>query len=798
MRSGLKCFFLVFLALLILTSLSQATDSPPNGAIALYQQLRNPAVGKEAFSVHDLVLTRDAAVFTLHSGTVCLVSPVNGVVTGAVFNGTGSISLETDSEMERAQIKLLTKEPALHEDFDKLVLRFSDLTADEIRKSSVVTPGNPADCKSGLLDDVSKKLRSPVRYNLAARLLRDVLAGETNGVFYAFIYGEKYSNRMLFVIDPHGVPELLMPSNQSSVPSIDIAPEEVALFTYDEKHFGVWYARHLKPEYAAGLATGTQQNAFVHAMNHTIDVSIERNGALSGTAATTIQSNVSRLQVVPFDLYEELRVESVTDASGQPLSFIQEDKHDDPQYSVLLAKPLHQGESATLITKYSGKDAVLKVADGAYFPVARDNWYPNTHMGDYANYDLTLRVPKELVTIATGKFLSESVQGDKSVTKWKSEVPLAVAGFNLGWFKEKSAKLQGADLEIAAYSNEQSGRSVLVPVAGLQHVLEEGMAAAAIYTNVFGPVPYSRFALTQQPATDFGQAWPGLVFLPITSFVATQLPVSSRTMGRELLWIVAHEVAHQWWGHTVGWSSYRDQWMSEGFAEFSASLYVQTALGEDDYFQFWKAQHRQLTERDAEGFRSLDVGPLMMGTRLRSAKAGFGTYDDLIYPKGAYVLHMLRMMMWTPQEKDAQFSATMHDFLETYRNKPASTEDFQHIVEKHMSPVMNLTHNGKMDWFFDEWVRGTQLPQYDFRYSLDRDKDGAVLLWIRIQQSNVSDDFQMLVPVYIETSNGQYAKLGAVAVKGNNSREGKLRLGKLDAMPKRALINYQYDVLCAE
>jgi aminopeptidase N len=236
--------------------------------------------------------------------------------------------------------------------------------------------------------------------------------------------------------------------------------------------------------------------------------------------------------------------------------------------------------------------------------------------------------------------------------------------------------------------------------------------------------------------------------------------------------------------------------MSEGFAEFSASLYVQKALSEDDYFQFWKSQHRLLTERDAEGFRSIDVGPLMMGTRLSSAKAGFETYRDLIYPKGAYVLHMLRMMMWTPQDKDDQFIATMHDFLETFRNKSASTEDFQHIVEKHMSPGMNLTHNGKMDWFFDEWVRGTAIPQYDFRYTLDRDKDGTVLLWLRIQQSNVSDDFQMLVPVYLETSNGQYAKLVEVAVKGNNFREGRLRLGKLDAMPKRALINYQYDVLC--
>src|SRR5208283_4292036 len=134
-------------------------------------------------------------------------------------------------------------------------------------------------------------------------------------------------------------------------------------------------------------------------------------------------------------------------------------------------------------------------------------------------------------------------------------------------------------------------------------------------------------------------------------------------------------------------------------------------------------------------------------------------YRNLIYPKGAFVLHMLRMMMWTPQEKDVGFSAMRGDLVNTYRDKPATTEDFQRIVEKHMTKSMDLTHNGKMDWFFDEWVRGTELPDYAFTYTLEKTPEGKVLLSWTLRQSNVSDGFQMPVPIYLEMANKQFAKL---------------------------------------
>src|SRR5205823_3420449 len=102
-----------------------------------------------------------------------------------------------------------------------------------------------------------------------------------------------------------------------------------------------------------------------------------------------------------------------------------------------------------------------------------------------------------------------------------------------------------------------------------------------------------------------------------------------------------------------------------------------------------------LTEKNQYGFRAIDVGPLTTGVRLISSKTG-DAYRRLVYPKGAFVLHMLRMMMWDSKTQDQRFKEMMRDFVQTYANKVATTEDFKAAVEKHMTKEMDLDHNGKM------------------------------------------------------------------------------------------------------
>ena len=257
--------------------------------------------------------------------------------------------------------------------------------------------------------------------------------------------------------------------------------------------------------------------------------------------------------------------------------------------------------------------------------------------------------------------------------------------------------------------------------------------------------------------------------------------------------VTPHEVSHQWWGHMVGWASYRDQWLSEGFADFSAGLYLQlTEPKPEKYLKYLDTAREEILTKNNFGFTANEAGPISMGLRLDTEHTA-GAYRHLIYPKGGYILHMLRGLMWDSKGGDQNFVAMMHDFVATHLYQSASTASFQAVVEKHMTANMDLGGNQKMDWFFEEWVNGTDIPRYKFDYQLVPEADGKVRLKASLTQSEVSDAFVMAVPIYLELENGNIGRLGTVVMKGNSSKPN-LEL-VLPQKPKRVMINQNYDVL---
>jgi aminopeptidase N len=86
--------------------------------------------------------------------------------------------------------------------------------------------------------------------------------------------------------------------------------------------------------------------------------------------------------------------------------------------------------------------------------------------------------------------------------------------------------------------------------------------------------------------------------------------------------VAPHEVTHQWWGHEVGFNSYRDQWMSEGFADMSASIYIQLIENHNKFLEFWNDERTLLLERNKEGFRAIDAGPVTMGYCMSNDRTG--------------------------------------------------------------------------------------------------------------------------------------------------------------------------------
>ena len=146
----------------------------------------------------------------------------------------------------------------------------------------------------------------------------------------------------------------------------------------------------------------------------------------------------------------------------------------------------------------------------------------------------------------------------------------------------------------------------------------------------------------------------------------------------------AHEVAHQWWGIGVDFATYHDQWLSEGLSNFSGLWYLHAARRDSDrYFATLRRWRSEIFARRDE------PSPIWLGYRASSSKDELG-YQVLIYQKGAWVLHMLRVLMLELRTaKDDRFTAMMREFYHTYRGRRASTEDFRHVVEQHIGMDMD-------------------------------------------------------------------------------------------------------------
>jgi hypothetical protein len=781
-----------------------AADNPaPANSDPTYQQLRNLTLGGEAVSVSNFDLKRDAGTFHLRSGTVCFVTPVQSKVTGAVFTGDGNFVLDPPLESERKSLKLLTKEDQFSENFSQAVLRFTDSTYDDIKKG-----GSPASggCDVGLLKDSQNTTRHKFKDNMEARILQDVSSPEPGGLFVAFIHGKRYSGKELYQIDPNS------------------GSGQVSFMTYDENKAGNWASFNISRDHPPGTVGKP-----IHIEHQQLEATFEKSGKLLGKSTTDMVARRKGLRVVGFALFRSLRVQSVT-ANGQAISFIQEDKNEDANFAVILPKAVAEGEKFSVTTTYEGKDAVISTGGGNYFPVARDDWYPNDPdggLGEYALYDMTLRIPKGMKMAATGILVSESNDGGQNVTVWKSESPQTVAGFSFGKFKVEEAKLTKPEYFIQSYANEESPDWV----KSLQHsvgdelpsqgshmgsevalgsmsttslnkkALAEGEMAVQLYTDYFGPSLFKHMQLTQQTACNFGQSWPELVWIPICYYFDTTVRHSlGLDWGDRGYWkvVTPHEVAHQWWGHTVGFASGRDQWMSEGFSDMSASLYISMVeKNPKKFIEFWNDERTLLLERNAQGFRAIDVGPLTMGYRADNSRTGFDVTRRLIYPKGAYILHMIRMMLWDRKTGDQNFKEAMQDFVKTYSGKAATTEDFKAVMEKHMTQEMDLDGNHRLDWFFNEYVFGTALPAYKIDYTFGKDANGDVVFGFKVTQSGVDDKFRMLIPIYLELADGRTVNLGRAHLTGNSSVDQKVPLKGLKDAPKRALVNYNDDVLAS-
>jgi aminopeptidase N len=555
----------------------------------------------------------------------------------------------------------------------------------------------------------------------------------------------------------------------------------VQLLRQVSRGFELWTSFHLPGD------QGPIRRALIDSVASKIDVTLDKKGKLSGYAEIEFTSLADGARVLYVRLASALRVSKIIANGGAELKFIQEDRKKDADLWVILPKPLAKDEKSTWKIEYAGDDVVESAGGGNFYVGNRTNWYPKLDVPgdpftDRQVYQLRLQSPKDFTLVATGKLIKRSTEGKIEISEWNTETPYTVVGFNYGKFKTKSVNEKGTELTV--YANESLndelkemqmiandpnaaslGISGAISTTGMVNTaLTETLNSVRVYTHFFGALPYPAISVTQQPSSSFGQSWPTLVFMPYIAFldatVRNQWGISHDKSTRQFLEQVGpHETAHQWWGHLVGTKTYHDEWLSEGFAEYSAGLYLHVAGGDDKFRAYLEGEKESITAPlNNTSTRAYVAGPIWLGRRLSTDKYP-GAYQRLVYAKGAYVLHMLRMMTYNfATRDDSRFIAMMRDFVDSYRHREASTEDFKAIVEKHFGMDMS--------WFFNQWVYGSELPALTVQYSLTPNEKGVLFHGV-VAQRGVSKGFRTVLPVMIFA--GKNAGSGRLTIEGEST-----------------------------
>jgi hypothetical protein len=785
---------LIFLCLAATSVAADLSTAAPQDLLAIYKQLRAIQGGNSAIT-ENVVLKRDSATFTFTSGRIVFAAPISERVFAARFQGEGKFELDPVSPIDKRQLSRFAKGPKLTDTFREAVFYFTDDTYAELAKLLKIESTPAADkmpfassqklYSENFTDWVENQRKgNPTMRNLAARILADITDASSKGFFLADFKG-KESGDLLFHISWNR-DSLLLPEYSKG--------EEVALIHVKPGSYYEWWSGfHLSSEYAQSPHPD-HRTSIAACPSTMIDMQLKDN-SISATAEMEFTAS-DGVRVLPFNLDGVLRISSITDGEGKPVSFIQEASKLDSDPWVILPEPAKSGQKYKIKLVYkevSSRDSriVFNRGAGLYYVTSRESWFPSFGaFDDRTQFELHARSPKKFQFVASGNLIKSEQVKDELVTTWKSELPLSVIGFNYGTFAESVQG--GPEFKVTAYAGKEvpnelkeveSLKSVIDlanmgggPDAELEAMTQKGgfntaqnakyaagmsLQAFKLFEFLFGPLPFKAVSVTEQPVRGYGQSWPNLIFLPYDSLLdATtrhNLKLQESDEDAQFYELVAvHEMAHQWWGHMVGYKTYHDQWLSEGIAEFASGLYLRQ-FQPKSVNAFWNLKRSWLLSKNRWGYRPVDAGPVYLNTQLGDYEGSNNT--RLIYEKGAYVMEMLRILMYDPSQKnpDNRFITMMRDFIKTYAGQNVSTEDFQKVVEKHIGEPM--------DWFFHEWIYGTAIPSYEFSYKLADAGSGQTEISISVTQSDVPDNFKMKLPVYIAVKD-QMQFLGTITAEG--------------------------------
>jgi hypothetical protein len=722
----------------------------------LYDQLMNlTADTGKVTPVHNLVIQRDAGTFSLNTGNIYICKPIDNKIRACVFIGDGVFSFNPPNDIERGQIKRLFEKDSLNLNIQSLLLFFADTTLKELTASLKFNSG---DIPSKVSDFIKKALKFEGKNNNKKAdyfLMKTLLEGSNSGLFYAF-FNTKWDEQFAFLINPYENEEGFL-LRRTEAPFWINSMEIISQFSVRKRTLDIMH----------------QKNFFV-GEKYIINCTFSENLDFFAEATIVFRAQQDKHQWLTFELYPELIVDSVSNATNSSLLFFKGEKN--PYLWAQWDSLLVREKKDTIHIFYHGD--LTEIKDSVVYVKSSIGWFPyccsqETTKRKKALYDLTFHVPEDYTLVSVGKCINHTITDKHITSHWISNKPIRNASFYLGKFKEY-------------HFVEDSIPPVTVLVSSLgKSEMEQDVgtvitSSLRFYEHIFGKCPADSLYVVDVPYSH-GLAFPGFIQISTSTF-----QLHSKFFQKFQIPFRAHEVAHQWWGISVDFDSYHDQWISESFAEYAALMYTQAVFKDNEkFFEFLKLYKLRILEnRNYLLGKGPSMGQIYLGFRNETSFTS-GDYSLCLYEKGAWVLHMLRnMMIDLNTMNEDNFYNMMKEFYTTYRGGKASTADFQRMVEKYMGEDMS--------WFFDQWVYGTEIPTYKFKYDVHKTTDGKFKVHCRVKTDGVSDNFKMPVPLLIKFDDRRYVRL-RVMIQGKSN---EFDLPFLPLEPDKILFNDLESVLC--
>ncbi len=716
---------------LLLVGVAGTLPARVESVAALADTLHHVSLDPEGtYKVRDLELVRGDIKIYLNDGVVSFLTPIAGRYIGAFFTtegveaGDAEIILLPPQRSERASLASYAKTPNIDEHFGSALFLFTDETAHElleaIERGGVRKAPEQAAALGERVNPIVREVAAQLEIPLVEALLDNHQAAD--GIFYAMIGGRALG----------GFDVTYDPTD----------PEPISVGRISEKNnrrFQLW--TNFRPRKAKPYVPPEPR-----IQQYWIDASIAPDLSMSVSARFRMTASGGDGRVLALDLSPRLKVQAAT-IDGTPAEILQRPSErlaefgSSETFLVVAEKPLAATGQHEVRLQYLGS-TIRRTPSGEYFVDDRSSWYP-TEGPEQANFDLTFHCAAGLHLVSTGELVEDKVDGAVRTIHRVTDLPVALAGFNLGDYSVRTEQHGRYLLEIDS-PNVANAAALEDPdlAAKAEKILDE-------YGKRWMPLP--RHSLSISPiAGSFGQGFPGLIYLSSVSYIKEENRAAALRNARsdaffsELL--LPHELAHQWWGNIVRQADYRSAWITEAMANDAALEHIERTNGAAARDEILESYRRDLEKRP-DGQQTVEsAGPVDFGQRLIDTH-GLSTWHVILYEKGSWILRMLRERLG-----DEGYRRMQNRLLDEFGGRPLSNEGLRQVAS---SFVPKQQPDPTLRDFFDTWVYGNGIPALELR------RNGKSM---EIELSGVDDDFVADLPLRCKGTPAQWVRL----VSGSN------------------------------